>query len=398
MISLISDENRKLLKNRIVQGILLLYCLLFIYFAVDIIFFTHRGYDKYDGEFAIFSGLEAIKWEKEQCMPFDGKVLDEDFLAEAEKCFGFQYDVCSCEIYSVYNCFIDRTPMGTVYDPVTGTATVGTVIEGFKKIEDVIPASSVPALYRYSGGYEVLCQKLSFVGILSVAASLIISALVFSGEYTAGTDVLLLTSKFGRSRLAVAKTLSGIIICTGIFLLFSLLTALLCFSFYGFSGADGDIRLSLMRNADEITTENLRFFGNTVTNAEFTGFIILVFFSAILIVSTSALLISALSHGSFSALSITFAVFSFPLAVRAIVHSYEYIVPYSATDSCFALFPVILIADWSKTLWWGISYNIAGENYPYAVIFPLIALVLSAVFVFLSIFAYGKRRLRCVGV
>ena len=120
-------------------------------------------------------------------------LLDESFLAQAEKIYGFDYNVCSCEVYSVYNCFIDRTPFGTVYDPVTGIATVGTVIEGFKKIEDVIPGASVTPLYRYSGAYEALYARLSFVGILSVVAALIISALVFSQEYTSDTDVLLLT-------------------------------------------------------------------------------------------------------------------------------------------------------------------------------------------------------------
>lgn len=394
MTKLYLNESRKLLKNRIVGGIILLYCLLFVYFAVDIIFFTHRGYDKFDGEFGIYKGLEAIEWEKEQCMPFDGKILDENFLSEAEKLYGFDYNVCSCEVYSIYNCFIDRTPFGTVYDPDTDTVTVGTVVEGFKKTEDVIPGASVPPLYRYSGGYEVLFRNLSFIGILSVVSSVIISALVFSQEYTAETDVLLLTSKFGRRKLAIAKSLSGISVPAVLFLVFSLMTSLLCFCFYGFSGADGDIRLSFMRYYDDKMTENLSFFENQVTNGEFLGFAVLIFLLAVLAVSSVTLLISALSHGSFSALSISSGVFFLPLAVRVIINTYEYITPYSVINSVFSLFPVILISDWNENLWWGINYEISGKLYPYAVVFPLIAFIVSVLFVFFSISAYSKRKVR----
>ncbi|MBR3597270.1 MAG: hypothetical protein IKL47_09900 [Clostridia bacterium] len=394
MLNLILNENKKLLKNRIVQGIILLFCVLFIYFAVDIIFLTHSGYDKKDGEFKIYEGLQAIEWEKEQCKPFDGKILNEDFLAEAEKLYGFDYIVSFTEIYFIYNSFIDRSPFDTVYDPVSGTATVGEVIEGFKKIEDVIPAASSPALYRYSGAYEVLFQKLGFVGILSVVAALIISALVFSQEYTLDTDVLLLTSKFGRRRLAIAKSISGISVSVGLFIIFTLLSALLCFCCYGFSGADGDIRLSLIRNCDAKVLENLSFFGNSVSNIEFLSFAFLVFFSAVSIVSSITLLISALSYGSFSALSISAGVFILPFAVRAIVNTYEYINAYSKLHSIFALFPVNLIADWNKDLWWGINYEIFGKLYPYAVIFPTIALILTVLFFFCSIFVYGKRKVK----
>ncbi|MBR3768360.1 MAG: hypothetical protein IKL10_09025 [Clostridia bacterium] len=394
MFNLILNENKKLIKNRIVQGIIFLYCVLFIYFAVDIIFLTHMGYDKKDGEQKIYTGLEAIEWEKEQCKAFDGKIVNADFLAEAEKMFGFDYIVCHAEIYFIYNSFIDRTPFGTVYDPVSGTATIGEVIEGFKEIEDVIPAASSPALYRYSGAYEALFQKLGFVGILSVVSALIISALVFSQEYTLDTDVLLLTSKFGRRRLAIAKSISGISVSVGLFLLFTLISALLCFACYGFSGADGDIRLSLIRNCNHKVLENLSIFGNSVSNIEFLGFAFLVFFSAVLIVSSITLLISALSYGSFSALSISAGVFILPFAVRAIINTYEYITAFSKLHSIFALFPVILIADWNKNLWWEINYEIYGKLYPYAVIFPIIALIFTALFFFCSIFVYSKRKLK----
>lgn len=394
MLNLILNENIKLLKNRIVQGIILLFCLLFIYFAVDIIFLTHGGYDKKDGEFKIYKGLQAIEWEKEQCKAFDGKILNNDFLAEAEKMFGFDYIVSFTEIYFIYNSFIDRTPFGTVYDPVSGTATIGEVIEGFKNIEDVIPAASSPALYRYSGAYEALFQKLGLVGILSVVSALIISALVFSQEYTLDTDVLLLTSKFGRRKLAIAKSISGISASVGLYFIFTLLSALLCFCCYGFSGADGDIRLSLIRNCNHKALENLSFFGNSVSNIEFLGFAFLVFFSAVLTVSSITLLISALSYGSFSALSISAGVFILPFAVRAIVNTYEYITYFSKLHSIFALFPVNLIADWNEDLWWEINYEIFGKLYPYAVIFPIIALILTALFFFCSIFIYSKRKVK----
>ena len=194
--------------------------------------------------------------------------------------------------------------------------------------------------------------------------------------------------------LAIAKSISGMTICMGLFVVFSLLSALLCFGCYGFSGADGDIRLSVMRNADDKVFENLNFFGNSVSNIEFTGFVFLVFFVSVLIISSGTLLISALSYGSFSSLSISAGLFILPLGVRELISAYEYITGYSTLNSVFSLFPVNLIADWNDDLWWGINYEISGKLYPYVIVFPIIAFVFAFVFFFCSILVYSKRMLK----
>ena len=103
-------------------------------------------------------------------------------------------------------------------------------------------------------GMQVVVLLLSFVICISVAP-------VFAGEYQTGADAILLSSRFGRSKLIRAKLLSSLLYATAVYILGgSLLTApMLCV--YGTVGWHSPIQLSSFTAAYPLTMFQLYLFG-----------------------------------------------------------------------------------------------------------------------------------------
>lgn len=87
--------------------------------------------------------------------------------------------------------------------------------------ENRISSISTPYEYSYHAGWETLlsCLELFIIGIIGIC---ICVSKTFSGEYQSGADSIILSSKYGKSKLVTAKILAAFVYSLLIFTLFVL--------------------------------------------------------------------------------------------------------------------------------------------------------------------------------
>ncbi len=75
-----------------------------------------------------------------------------------------------------------------------------------------------PLQYGYYGGWEVIISSFELL-MFAVLAICMVAAPVFSGEYQTGTDAVLLSAKYGKTKLATAKIAATFLFGTAAFIL-----------------------------------------------------------------------------------------------------------------------------------------------------------------------------------
>lgn len=99
-----------------------------------------------------------------------------------------------------------------------------------------------PIEYGYAGGWEDFLNLAQFL-IFAMLAVVIACASVFNGEYRAKTDAILLSTKFGKSRLGRAKAAASMIAASAIYWVFTLVFLAITLVFYGADGAGLPIQI-----------------------------------------------------------------------------------------------------------------------------------------------------------
>ena len=103
-------------------------------------------------------------------------------------------------------------------------------------------AVHTPIEYGYAGGWENFLNLAQFL-IFAMLAVVITCASVFNGEYQAKTDAILLSTKFGKSRLGRAKAAASVIAASAIYWVFTLVFLAITLVFYGADGAGLPIQI-----------------------------------------------------------------------------------------------------------------------------------------------------------
>ena len=67
-----------------------------------------------------------------------------------------------------------------------------------------------PFQYGYFGGWEVIISAFELL-MFAILAICIVIAPVFAGEYQAGTDAVILSGKYGKTRLITAKIVAALL-------------------------------------------------------------------------------------------------------------------------------------------------------------------------------------------
>ena len=94
-----------------------------------------------------------------------------------------------------------------------------------------------PLAYGYAGGWGDVLACLGFFAFAMVAVCVALTP-VFAGEYQDRTDAVLLSSRYGRSKLVAAKIIAALVFATAYFALAALIIMGAALAFFGAEGGD----------------------------------------------------------------------------------------------------------------------------------------------------------------
>lgn len=94
-----------------------------------------------------------------------------------------------------------------------------------------------PLAYGYAGGWSDVLACLGFFAFAIVAVCIALTP-VFAGEYQDRTDAVLLSSRYGRSKLVAAKIVAALAFATAYFALAALIIMGVALAFFGAEGGD----------------------------------------------------------------------------------------------------------------------------------------------------------------
>lgn len=102
---------------------------------------------------------------------------------------------------------------------------------------------TTPFHYEYNTGWNKLLG-ISYISLMVIAMVVCITlAPVFSTEYQTGADAILLSTKYGRSKLIVAKIISSFMLTTVIYILGMFILTTATFIIYGSGGAECSLQI-----------------------------------------------------------------------------------------------------------------------------------------------------------
>lgn len=100
-----------------------------------------------------------------------------------------------------------------------------------------------PLEYGYYEGWEIIISSFELL-MFALLAVCIVVASVFSGEYQAGTDAVILSAKYGKTKLTTAKIISSYLFAILAFTLHVLVAFGLPLAAFGFDGWDLPVQIA----------------------------------------------------------------------------------------------------------------------------------------------------------
>ncbi|MEK3794276.1 hypothetical protein MKX42_21285 [Paenibacillus sp. FSL R7-0204] len=101
----------------------------------------------------------------------------------------------------------------------------------------------VPFQMDYVTGWEKVFQNLQNLFLVIALATGICLAPIFAGEYQRGTDAIILSTRYGRNKVIIAKLKAGFILSLGLLFLVLMLYTLLLLGIFGFEGAGANVQI-----------------------------------------------------------------------------------------------------------------------------------------------------------
>ncbi len=100
-----------------------------------------------------------------------------------------------------------------------------------------------PLQYGYYGGWEIIINSFELL-MFALLAVCIVVAPVFSGEYQSGTDAVILSAKYGKTKLTTAKIAASFLFGTAAFILHILVAFVLPLAAFGIDGYDLPVQIA----------------------------------------------------------------------------------------------------------------------------------------------------------
>jgi ABC-type transport system involved in multi-copper enzyme maturation permease subunit len=231
---------------------------------------------------------------------------------------------------------------------------------------------NTPFIYEYSEGYKRFLALIYSTGVFTCFAIAICLAPMFSGEYSSGADQLILSSKYGKNKVILAKLFTGITFTTIICFLNLLITFTICMIIYGFDGAMAPLQL--------YSTLSVYPF-NMLQAALIASLCVLV---ANIMTSSITLLLSSLFKTPFGVIIIVNVLTFIPLMViisdtNTIIYNIYHLLPANMMDVWNVFSPIL--------------YEIAGLSIEPYIILPLFGLIITAILLPFSYRAFKQHQI-----
>lgn len=304
MRELIGFEITKLLRKPLVWASLagmLLFMILMAYNWVIPRYATVQ--EEVNGQWIIWKNFEGINRNKEIAEQYSGLLTTEKvreiieasaFSDEVLMSQGFNPDRQKYYIHnSMYQAFDDFEKMDGSYNGVTVEEVYGNLAQGM--------------ILGYYDGWESTIYALMNSFMVWGCVVVIILTPLFADEYTKRTDALILTGRRGRSYCPVAKIIAAYVVSLAGSLILLGFFALAMLAAHGTTGFHTSVQLG-----------SLGMFNDTpylLTWGQMFAFASMLWLGATVVLIALCLVVSALAKNSFSALVITFTLFSLPMFI-----------------------------------------------------------------------------------
>lgn len=367
MKSLILFEFRKIYRKRINQ--IIFWGTILLMFAAMIANINQTW--TYNENKEQIKGRDYVEYTKSTCKKLEGSITDkraeeilkeyqemisnpEYYIADGEE--GHFTDEIYCSYYLPHRWLL--TELGHVYDEV-GIQTYGANLEKLNldeqkplyeartdRLKNTLALGSsdwqytkaeqqywlsqnekitTPISYQYVNGFEQWFDMTGFY-CLPLIALFIIIATVYAGEYEQNADHIILTTKYGKSKIITAKNIAsllyGLMFCT----LNVLIGAIIMFGWYGISGWNEPIQSIYFQCP------------YALSNLQAALLFVLGFYIVSIGIISITLWVSARSKNGLSVLTIMLVFFFIPIFLKESMTNGVYnhilrLLPYSAMSS-----------------------------------------------------------------
>lgn len=233
-----------------------------------------------------------------------------------------------------------------------------------------------PFVFSYTDGYSALASFLYTAAVFLVFVISICLAPVFSGEYHGGTDQLLLTSKYGKNKLILAKLFMGISFAAVFALTVVIIQSVIAFAIYGAQGYDAPLQLIDALCCYDITV------GQAVT------LLMLIAVIAGIYTAAMTMAMSAGFNSPFPVMIIMALVNFVPMIIN-----FKGNAPYlRVLQKILVLFPIRMCNIWDPFS--SFMYNVFGNFTEPYIFLPAFALIFSAVMLPLAFRRFKNRQIR----
>ncbi len=198
-----------------------------------------------------------------------------------------------------------------------------------RTLEEAFPFATEPLYFGYAQGWLQLADVFSVVMWLMLVVIVVTISPVFSDEYHSRMDMIILPSKYGKSKVSLAKIAASFITMIPLAALIAALNYLTHGVIYGFGGLNVHMHCTMM---------GLSSYPLVMTWGEYLTQTFICFMLATLGTTAITLLVSSLSRTSFVAIIISIIVIFIPLFICMTF-------PKQFISGIAALFPSGLISD-----------------------------------------------------
>lgn len=284
-----------------------------------LVFFNITGYSRMgyardnfmtpDGRY--FGGKEAVRYMQEFDRGYKGVLTDEKVKEVYLEAYPEEVIKSAEEDHAYSMCLPD------IYYYIDGRMTG----ESMEQVEHIMTPEMGEVRLGYHKSYSMTMFYMMNVMLAAGCVIVIAIAPVFAEEHARGTDAAILTAKYGKTLAVQAKLAASFLFSFLLFAAVMAVNGILFLTTYGIEGWDTSVQVDFMKRNWEIPYE--------MNYGQLTGYAVLMWLVACLLLTGITLLVSACCNTSFAAVILAAACYVvpvwFPLAgwIKTVMPAYQ---------------------------------------------------------------------------